>query len=210
MNIKQYSVHNEIKASMAERVIRTLKSKIFKCLLHNLTRRYIDALPDLVEAYNNSKHRSIGMAPNAVTAENSEFVFKTLFPENWKTSLPQHKPKFGIGDSVRVSKERLPFHKSYLATWSEEIFKIKAVLKRDPVVYKIEDHKGNEVDGVFYNQELQKINPTNIYRIENVLRQRSVKGGGKELLVKWQGYKEPTWINEKDVTSLTTKVNCQT
>lgn len=84
---RSLKIHNfsteksDIKASMAERADRTIKQKIFKYLLHNLTCRYIDALPALVDSYNSSVHRSIKMAPNQVTPEKYEEVAKNLYPE---------------------------------------------------------------------------------------------------------------------------------
>ena len=65
---------NELKANYAERVIRTMKKKIYKYLYHNKTQKYIDALPDLVAGYNSSFHSSIKQAPNIVTNENESEV----------------------------------------------------------------------------------------------------------------------------------------
>ena len=66
---------NELKANYAERVIRTLKKKIYKYLYHNKTLKYIDALPNLVAGYNSSFHSSIKQAPNTVTYENESEVW---------------------------------------------------------------------------------------------------------------------------------------
>ena len=55
--------NDEIKASIVERFNRTLKDRMFRYLTHNETRRYIDVLPDFVETYNNTYHRSIKMSP---------------------------------------------------------------------------------------------------------------------------------------------------
>lgn len=201
MHVKHFSTHNsDTKASMAERAVRTLKQKIFKYQLHHLSRRYIDVLPDLVETYNNTLHHSIGMAPNEVTPANNEQVFKKLFPKynGCQPPLPE-KDELEPGISVRISKERGPFHKAYLATWSEEVFKVKDRLPRDPPVYHLETLTGEPVHGTFYKQELQPVQHTGVYRIEKIIGYKFMPNGERKLNVKWQGFKEPGWINQRDL-----------
>ena len=53
----------ETKANYAERVIKTVKLKIFKYFTNKETNRWIDILSDLTNGYNNSIHRSINMSP---------------------------------------------------------------------------------------------------------------------------------------------------
>ena len=53
----------ETKANYAERVIKTIKLKIFKYFTNKETNRWIDILSDLTNGYNNSIHRSINMSP---------------------------------------------------------------------------------------------------------------------------------------------------
>jgi hypothetical protein len=98
-----------------------------------------------------------------------------------------------------MAKERLTFHKSYLATWSEEIFKIKSIIKRKPIVYTLVDDKNEPVAGTFYAQELVRVIPTGVFRIEQIVGRRVTEAGERQLQVKWQGYKEKTWINETDI-----------
>ena len=67
-NIKQYHVFNcRFKNSIAEteRVIRTLKSKIYRLFTHFNALNYIDYLKDVVDVYNRSPHRGLGgLAPD--------------------------------------------------------------------------------------------------------------------------------------------------
>jgi len=51
--IDQYSVKSQFKASLVERLNRTLKTKMWRYFTHRNTRRWIDVLSQLVEAYNN-------------------------------------------------------------------------------------------------------------------------------------------------------------
>ena len=66
-NIEMYSTYNEGKSIVAERFIRTLKSKIFKHMTVISKNVYIDVLDDIVSKYNNTVHKTIKMKPIDVT-----------------------------------------------------------------------------------------------------------------------------------------------
>ena len=65
-----YSTHNEGKSVVPERFIRTLKSKISKCMTSISRKMYIDKLDDIVIEYNNTYHRIIKMKPVDVKSGN--------------------------------------------------------------------------------------------------------------------------------------------
>lgn len=116
---------NETKASVVERFNRTLKSRMYKYFTwkHNL--RYIDALQRFVSSYNKTYHHSIKMKPNQVNDKNEKNVWETLYQEKKKKKSQIRKPvkfRYNVGDTVRISKTRMTFEKSYLPGWSEEIF----------------------------------------------------------------------------------------
>ena len=54
-----YSTHNEGKSVVAERFIRTIKNKIYKYITSISKNVYIDKLDDIVNEYNNTKHRNL-------------------------------------------------------------------------------------------------------------------------------------------------------
>ena len=56
-----YSTHNEGKSVVAERFIRTLKSKIYEYMTSISKNVYIDELGDIVNKYNNTYHTTIKM-----------------------------------------------------------------------------------------------------------------------------------------------------
>ena len=62
-NIKMYSANNEGKSVVAERFIRTLKNKIYKCMTSVSKNVYIDKLDDIVSKYNNTYQSTIKMKP---------------------------------------------------------------------------------------------------------------------------------------------------
>ena len=57
------NIQNEGKSVIAERCIRTLKTKIYKYMTSVLKNVYIDKLDDIVGEYNNTYHRTIKMKP---------------------------------------------------------------------------------------------------------------------------------------------------
>ena len=65
-----YSTHSEGKSVVAERFIRTLKSKIYKYMTSISKNVYIDKLDDIVNEYNNKYHRTIKMKPVDVKSGN--------------------------------------------------------------------------------------------------------------------------------------------
>ena len=53
-----YSIYNEGKSVVAERFIRTLKTKIYKYMTSVSKNVYIDKLADIVNEYNKTYHRT--------------------------------------------------------------------------------------------------------------------------------------------------------
>ena len=157
----------------------------------------MEALPLLVRAYNRSYHRSIKRAPADVNTPNQEEVWQTLYGQY--TLNKGQRPKLKDGDRVRISKARRAFKKGYLPSWSEELFTISRLKKTTPVTYVLKDDHGEELEGTFYQEELQTVGDKEVYRIEKQLNHRQGVDGQGEYLVKWFGY-DPTfnsWISDK-------------
>ena len=197
LGITHFTSENEnIKASVVERFNRTLQTSMHRWMTYSNSERYIDVIDDLVSAYNNSYHSSIGLAPNEVNSENQEDVWLRLYPP----TLKRKKPKLTVGDYVRISKTRLPFQKGYTASWSTEIYTISNVKNTHPIVYEIKDLNNEPILGTFYDQELQKVNKPDTFRIEKVLKRRKI-GRKPQLFVKWLGYPDSfnQWIDQGDI-----------
>ena len=75
-NIQFYAANNKPKASVVERVNRTLKSKLYCYFTADNSLRYMQ---DLADSYNNTYHRSIGRAPATNKMNNLKLNFT---PEN--------------------------------------------------------------------------------------------------------------------------------
>ena len=135
--IELYSTENEEKSSVVQRWIKTMKEKMWKYFSANSTNVYINVLPDLVREYNNTRHSSIKMTPvKASKKENELRVWRNLYPDHLE--IYDIKPKFSVGDKVRISKKEKTFEKGYTTRWTEEIFTIVEVKFTSPVTYRME------------------------------------------------------------------------
>ena len=189
-DIEMYSIHNEGKSVVAERFIRTLKTKIYKYMTSISKNMYIDKLDDIVNEYNNTYHRTIKMKP--VDVKDNTYIDSMELHSNKQVN--EKDPKFKVGDDVRISKYKNIFAKGYTPNWSEEVFIIKKIKNTVPWTYVINDLNGEEIIGTFYEKEPQKTNQQE-FRIEKVFKKK-----GDELYVKCKGYDSSfnSWIDKKD------------
>ena len=194
--ITLYSTENEEKSSVCERWNRTIKTKMWKQFTVQGNTQYLDMLPKLVKQYNNTKHSSIKMTPTEASKKKNEgTVYFNLYGD-METS--RQKPKFKVGEKVRISKyKRNVFDKGYTANWTEEVFTVDKIQYTNPITYRLKDLSGEEISGSFYEQEMQKV-VQDVYRIEKVIRRDARKG---KALVKWSGYPEKfnSWVDINDL-----------
>ena len=96
--MEMHSLHNERKSVIAERLIRTLNNKIYKCMTSISKNVYLDKLDDIVNKYNNLYHSTIKMKP--VDVNSSTYIDSSKEMNN-------KDPKFKIDDTVRTSNTRV-------------------------------------------------------------------------------------------------------
>jgi hypothetical protein len=213
--VQHWVTQNQVKANYAERVIKTIKSKIFRYMLEQGNHRYIDHLQDFVISYNASKHRSLGRPPQDVKTDNEsevrldQYLLKHPIKKEIKTEKKKRKRKkkspykYKIGNEVRLSYTRSLFDREYQQKWTGEVFKVRGRYMRDGIpVYQLEDLMADPIEGTMYSEELQPvhIDENTVYRIDKVLRHRN-RGGRKEVLVRWLGWPDKfnTWIEASEV-----------
>lgn len=194
--INHYSTYSVKKASIVERLIRTLKVHLYKNFSLKGSYKWLgEPLKNVVNSYNHTKHRVTQEEPAKVTKLNASKVLENIRKFQSKTNYVK-KPKFCVGDNVRISKYKSCFKKGYTPNWSTEIFVVKKVNKTMPVTYLIEDSRRQPILGCFYDQELQKTKYPNVYLVEKVIRKN-----GNKLFVKWLGLDETqnSWIDKKAI-----------
>lgn len=218
-----YSTHGKHKSAVIERFNRTIKTMMWKQFIPERSHNWIKLLPELLESYNNKKHKSIGMTPKEARALDDEGM-QTLREKQYGNLPSQNasKPKFEVGNFVRISRIKNTFEKGYEPKWTYEFFKVAKVLPTVPYTYHLVDLHKEPVKGSFYEQELQltKQKPDDEYLIDKVLDERDkvvtkkvkVRGkyvdkevkvpGKKEVYVRFLGFPPSfdMWI-DKDLVS---------
>jgi hypothetical protein len=187
--IKKYSTYSTTKACIIERFNRTLKTNMYKEFTSRGSRKWISILPMLINNYNNSKHRTIGMTPSQADENPSLVVLK-------RRDIPFSKIKYQVGDKVRISIKKAVFSKGYLENWSTEVFTVYKVNKTSPPTYQLQDYTGKPISGCFYTEEISKTNYPHDYLIEKIIRRK-----GNKVYVKWLGFDtiHNTWIKASDI-----------
>ena len=157
-NILIFLTNTKQKAAVVERFNLTLKTKMYRLFTFNKNKKYVKQLPELIDSYNNSYHRSIKMTPNTVNKSNEEIVHKTLYGDSSSFSWENYIDiKFNRGDYVRISIEKSLFEKSYTANWSNEIYIISKIKPSNPPRYNIKSLDDVVYNYNFYTEELQKV-----------------------------------------------------
>ena len=142
------------KASICERFIRTLKSRLGRHFTENKTRNWVDILQKFSKNLNNTVHSTIGIEPNKVTFENRKVIYNRLYG----SIAPPVKCLFKVNDKVRIPEQKNIFAKGYAPNWTEEIFTIIQVFNDGKVCfYKLKNSSGADLTKKYYTQELNLV-----------------------------------------------------
>ena len=126
---------------------RTIKTKIWQQFPVQGNTVYFNILPNILKQYNNTP-------VEASKKKNESTVYFNLYGDMEQLSS---KPKFKIGDKVRISKyKRKVFDKGNTPNWTEEIFLVDKIQSTNPITYRLKDLKDEEIQGSFYEPELLK------------------------------------------------------
>ena len=151
--IEIYSTKSETKSALAERNIRSLKSLIFKYMHEHDQSRYFDKLDQFVAIINNRVNRMTKLAPSSVSQKDVNYLVSLCHTN------AQKKPKFRIGQQVRIRRKIDTFHRGYKIQFTEELFKIAAIPTNNPPTYIVKDCDGEIIQGKFYEPELVRFAP---------------------------------------------------
>ena len=79
------------------------------------------------------------------------------------------------------------------------MFVVARILPGPLPAYKIKEWDDTPVDGTYYEEYLQKVRVTYLFRVEKVLKREK-----NRLFVKWKGWpdKYTSWVSTKDVKKL--------
>ena len=221
-NIYHHITLNEVKANYVERFNKTLKTMIFKYLNRQKTNTYLNVLQKLVQSYNSTPHRSLNnIAPKDVNDTNSANLWAFLYlapsqskskindkTQGKKTKTTKRKQlyKFRKGQLVRISHQRKIFTRAYNEQWSYEVFKIYKRFQIQAIpMYKLKDLLELEIDGNFYQSELQAVDKSEetLWEIEKILHKKK-RSNSMQYFVKWRGYPKRfnSWVDESAIQNI--------
>ena len=209
LGINHFTTRNETKASMAERCIKTIRLRIARMLKAGNTHKWIDSLKEITSGYNNTTHSAIGSSPESALRlgdKNDLWKYQYIHPERTRRVGQVSRFSLEIGDRVRISHQKQVFERAYDERWTKEIFTITdRRVKQGFEQYRIKSEDNEDVSGMFYPQELQKVyvDENTLYEVEKVLKERRYRGR-LEYLVRWMGYRKSfdSWIPADQVRDI--------
>ena len=132
-NIHHYSRSTDKGPSIAERVIRTIRSLLKKPVFEKGNADWISELPSVIKQYNNTIHHSIKMAPVQASKKSNE---KTVF-DNLRDDRQKQRPKFKLGQLVRTADIKKVFSKGDSTSWGYKLYTITEVIHDTIPSYRI-------------------------------------------------------------------------
>ena len=133
-NIHHYSRYTDKGPSIAERVIRTIRSLLKKPVFEKGKADWLSELQSVVKQYNNTIHHSTKMTPSQASKKvNEKEVFSNLRDDRVK-----RQPKFKLGQLVRTADIKRVFSKGDSTNWSHKIYTITEIIHDTIPSYRID------------------------------------------------------------------------
>ena len=210
----------DIKCSIVERAIRTLKGRLFTYIDAGHI-RYLDALPKIVAGINGTQGRTTKIAPDKIDPVNVGEARQNIYTYNERQEKKFRKrkmgtaitkdnkkikpptpplpppPKFKVGDYVLIKKEKKTFTKEHKGLWNDQIFQVDTASSDTiPYVYHLKDLAGEKLLGYFNEKELNKIQLPSTLQLEKTttFRRRIFKSpinGEQYIEIKTLAYHNP-------------------
>ena len=133
-NIQHYSRFTDKGPSIAERVIRTVRSLLKKPVFLPGNADWLSELPSVIKNYNNSIHSSTKMTPIQASKKSNE---KEVY-SNLKDDRKVRKPKLKLGDLVRTSDIKKVFSKGDSTNYSYKLYTKTEVIHNTIPSYRID------------------------------------------------------------------------
>lgn len=153
--VQKLMLENEVHHSMVDvgdhkalgvidRAVQTIKNSIYKYMKDANTTKYVDELPRIVEAYNDTPNEGIiGLTPNEASEKKNVVELQIV---NHKKDLVNRKNRgtFEVGDTVRIRNRKTTFARSYDETYSDEVYTISEMEDRYAVLNLLVGNKGQD------------------------------------------------------------------
>ena len=126
--LKQHGIEHKVarpgdhrKQGMVERYNQTLRNWIDQYLTEKKVNNWVDTMPQILDYYNNRKHRTLGVAPASMTREDEDSLRTQMYAatDEVRGQIDSIEP----GDRVRVLLHKTAFAKGRLR-WSDKVYTI--------------------------------------------------------------------------------------
>ncbi|KAL3089246.1 hypothetical protein niasHS_006967 [Heterodera schachtii] len=126
--IKKYETSSKKKAAVAERAIRTLKTRLYKYFLPKAHLR----------------------GPNEISDVNAREVWKRVYGEGL---VPADKrPKIKEGETVRIPEPKHIFEKGYIPNYSDHVYTVDEARSTNPQHYLLKDYYGTKLREILFTR----------------------------------------------------------
>jgi len=157
--IQHVTLGGQHKSVLAEIFNKHVKRRLILAMEHLKTKKWLDLLPVVINVHNNEpKDYLNGLSPAEVNIDNEELVIRKQDNKGHK------KPKFAIGQYVRIALKKGAFTREYSQHWSDKIYKIVSITgdgsARSKYRYRIkEDAAPRCLKRAKYESELSRFIP---------------------------------------------------
>ena len=171
--VKHYVTRTQSKASIAERYILTIQRLIYQIFDARNIKNWVDVLNPAVKIYHSRKHGTIKMSPIEAEKEENQVSLSRIHDDRIRKHKTK-KPKFKVGEMVRIALIRSKFGRGYTPSFSEEVWKVAEVKTNLSYPrYIVQDLEGEELSSVLNENELVSYTPKDGYKIEKILKRRT-------------------------------------
>ena len=205
--IKIWRTHNDKKSMIAERAILTIKRRLAKHLEHSNSFHWLGELNTVVDNYNNTYHRTIGMTPNEVNENNQFRIYRRMQKSRLKNAAHEKKFKFKLNNNVRLATWQYYYRKAYDGNFNPQLLTICGKRRVERInLYMVKNEQNKLIPGEYYEFELTRVrlkaNQEN-FRISEFLDFK-IENGQKWHYVSWIGYPKDdnSWVLDSDVKDL--------
>ena len=133
-NFQHSSRFTDKGASIAERVIRTIRNLLRKPVFLKANANLLSELPCVIKQYNNTSHSSAKMTPIQASKKSKE----KLIYYNIKDDSEKQSPKFHLNQLVRTADIKKVFSKGDSTNWSYKLYTITEVIHDTIPSYRID------------------------------------------------------------------------
>ena len=213
--VERYSTLSpEIKSTFVERVQQTIQNALYKAMTARQSWKWYDIIEDITKAYNDRVHSSLhGFTPNQAHLKENEEILRLHYLEDYKKHKRQFKnqrPRFQVGDTVRVRRSKKVFLRGYEAGFEKETYTIAQIVKTYPITYKLEGKRRS-----YYAAELARASPsekpqdkqyfiaqTRLVKTKTLRSGKRIAGEKQYLLKAKNDSEQSSWISENEFQSL--------